>query len=146
VTEKTEGVSEAAETAAIQAVTIEAAELSTELPAEPSAPAEPSPSDAPPASGAAASASASATAAEHLPRPRIRTGAVLWGLVLVALGGWVLWVASSPAGREAALDAVLGLDPLGWTVVIVVALGATITLLALAAVIRRLQSRPHPHP
>lgn len=91
-------------------------------------------------------ASADASAEEHLPRPRIRTGAVLWGLVLVALGVCVLWVASSPATREAALDAVLGLDPLGWTVVIVVALGATITLLALAAVIRRLQSHPQSHP
>lgn len=97
------------------------------------------------AAGAAAIETETETeTAERLPRPRIRTGAVLWGLVLVALGVCVLWVASSPATREAALDAVLGLDPLGWTVVIVVALGATITLLALAAVIRRLQSHPRP--
>jgi hypothetical protein len=82
-----------------------------------------------------------AEAPERLPRPRIRIGAVLWGLVLLAAGTAVLWIATSPARRDAALDAVLGLDALGWTVVFVVALGATISLLALAAVIRRVQRR-----
>lgn len=81
----------------------------------------------------------SATAPDELPRPRIRIGAVLWGLVLVAVGTTALWIATSRARRADALDTVLGLDGFGWTVVIVVALGATITLLALAAVIRRVQ-------
>jgi hypothetical protein len=81
-------------------------------------------------------------AASELPRPRIRIGAVLWGLVLLAAGTTALWITSSPARRADALDTVLGLDGLGWTVVIVVTLGATITLLALAAVIRRRQRRP----
>jgi len=76
---------------------------------------------------------------ERLPRPRIRVGAVLWGLVLLAAGSAVLWVAGTPRRRADALDTLLGLDGFGWTVVIVVALGATTTLLALAAVIRRLQ-------
>ncbi|PZQ89542.1 MAG: hypothetical protein DI534_06950 [Leifsonia xyli] len=76
-----------------------------------------------------------------LPRPRIRVGAALWGLVLIVVAGAVLWTASSPARRASALDAILGLDPLGWTVVLVVTLGATITLIALAAVLRRLQRR-----
>jgi hypothetical protein len=84
----------------------------------------------------------SATGDERLPRPRIRIGAVLWGLVLLAAGTTALWITSSPARRADALDTVLGLDGLGWTVVIVVTLGATITLLALAAVIRRRQRRP----
>lgn len=78
---------------------------------------------------------------ERLPRPRIRIGAVLWGVVLVAVAGGLLWIATSPARRADALAAVLDLDPLGWTVAIVVALGGLITLLALAAVIRRLQAR-----
>jgi hypothetical protein len=86
-----------------------------------------------------ASAAAPASDAERLPRPRIRIGAVLWGLVLLAVGGSVLWLASSPTRRADALDAVLGLDGFGWAFVIVVTLGATITLLALAAIIRRLQ-------
>ena len=80
-----------------------------------------------------------ASATERLPRPRIRVGAVLWGLVLLAAGGTVLWLASSPTRRADALDTLLGLDGFGWTIVAVVTLGATITLLALAAVIRRLQ-------
>jgi hypothetical protein len=90
---------------------------------------------------AAAGLTVSATAPDELPRPRIRIGAVLWGLVLLAVGTTALWIATSPARRADALDTVLGLDGFGWTVVIVVALGATITLLALAAVIRRLQRR-----
>ena len=86
-------------------------------------------------------ATSAASHAERLPRPRIRIGAVLWGLVLLAAGGTVLWLASSPTRRADTLDAVLGLDGFGWAFVIVVTLGATITLLALAAVIRRLQHR-----
>lgn len=78
---------------------------------------------------------------QALPRPRIRTGALLWGLVLLALGAATLWIASSPARRADAVDAVLGLDPFGWTVVAVIAIGGTLTLLALAAVIRSAQRR-----
>lgn len=73
------------------------------------------------------------------PRPRIRIGAALWGLVLAAVGAAVLWVTVSPARRADMLDAILALDAFGWTLVIVVAAGATITLLALASVIRHLQ-------
>jgi hypothetical protein len=112
---------------------------------------DPSPTDTPASGTAVGSASAAATEpvtsaspasdAERLPRPRIRIGAVLWGLVLLAAGGTVLWLASSPTRRADTLDAVLGLDGFGWAFVIVVTLGATITLLALAAVIRRLQRR-----
>lgn len=82
-----------------------------------------------------------AAAVEQLPRPRIRTGAAIWGLVLVAVASFTLWAAAVPARRAAALDTVATLSPLGWTVVIVVTVGALITLIALAAVIRRLQAR-----
>ena len=84
---------------------------------------------------------ATAPAAEQLPRPRIRTGAVIWGLLLTALGAWVLWIASTPARRADALEAVLTMTAFGWTVLAVVAVGALLTLLALAAVIRRFQVR-----
>lgn len=97
----------------------------------------PAPADAATPDAAAASASA-----ERLPRPRIRVGAVIWGLLLTALGGWVLWIASSPTRRSDALDTLLGMDAFGWTVVVLVAVGGMLTLLALAAVIRRLQHRP----
>jgi hypothetical protein len=82
-----------------------------------------------------------ATDIDVAPRPRIRTGAVIWGLLLAALGAGTLWLASSPSRRRDALDAVLGLDAFGWTVTVVVAVGGTLTLLALAAVIRALQRR-----
>lgn len=76
---------------------------------------------------------------EQLPRPRIRAGAALWGLVLMAIGGWVLWIASDRSRRAETLEAVLAMTPLAWTVTIVVAVGAAIALISLAAVIRRLQ-------
>lgn len=82
-----------------------------------------------------------ATASARLPRPRIRAGAVLWGLVLVAAGSFVLWIASSPENREAALGTLLHMGLLDWVVALVVTIGAVITLFALAAVIRRLQAR-----
>lgn len=88
--------------------------------------------------------SSAAPATERLPRPRIRTGAVIWGLLLTALGAWVLWIASSTERRTDALEALLGLDAFDWTVIVLVAVGALLTLLALAAVIRRLQTRTHP--
>jgi hypothetical protein len=84
---------------------------------------------------------ADAAEAERLPRPRIRTGAVIWGLLLTALGAWVLWIAATPARRADALDAVLGLDVFGWTVIVLVLVGGTLTAIALAAVIRRAQHR-----
>lgn len=72
-------------------------------------------------------------------RPRIRVGALLWGLVLTAVSGYMLWIAVDPGRRADALRSVLDLSPLGWAVVVLVAVGGTITLLALAAVIRRAQ-------
>ncbi|QEO08774.1 hypothetical protein [Protaetiibacter larvae] len=80
-------------------------------------------------------------AAARLPRPRIRIGAALWGLVLVALAATTIWISSTPARRDEALAWVLGLTPLGWSVIGVVTVGGVIALLALAAVIRRAQKR-----
>lgn len=81
------------------------------------------------------------TSPEELPRPRIRIGAALWGLVLVVLGASALWIGLDRARRTDALEAVLALDGLGWTVVAVTLVGGTLTLIALAAVIRRVQTR-----
>lgn len=81
--------------------------------------------------------------AEILPRPRIRVGAVIWGLLLAGVAALALWIATSPGRRADALETILGLDGFGWTVVVTVAVGGIVTLLALAAVIRRLQTRRH---
>lgn len=75
----------------------------------------------------------------RLPRPRIRAGAVIWGLLLVAVAAGVLWTASSPIRLADARDAILGIDGFGWTIVGVIAVGTTLTLIALATVVRRLQ-------
>lgn len=87
-------------------------------------------------------APAGPTEEEALPRPRIRTGAVIWGLVLVALAVTVLWTVADADRRDAAVDAVAALDGFGWTIVGVIAFGGILTLIALAAVIRRIQKRP----
>ena len=76
-----------------------------------------------------------------LPRPRIRTGAVVWGLLLITLSATALWTVADPGRRADAVDAVTALDGFGWTVVGVVAFGGILTLIALAAVIRQLQRR-----
>ncbi|WP_167051188.1 hypothetical protein [Salinibacterium sp. ZJ77] len=82
-------------------------------------------------------------ASAPLPRPRIRVGALLWGLVLTGLGAWVLWTAADRTRREAAREAVLTATPLEWTVAVAIAVGSVIVLISFAAVLRRLQ-RPRP--
>jgi TRAP-type C4-dicarboxylate transport system permease small subunit len=77
-------------------------------------------------------------------RPRIRVGAVLWGLLLLTAGGAALWIATSPERRADARAAVLGLDGFGWTITAVLVVGGAITLIALAAVIRSVQARLGP--
>ena len=99
-----------------------------------------SPTDTSPTPAAATPATAPAAAAP-LPRPRIRTGAVLWGLTLVAASVVVLWIATDPGQRDDAVDAVTSLDAFGWTIVGVIAVGGMCTLLAAAAVIRQAQRR-----
>ncbi|WP_395638986.1 hypothetical protein [Pseudolysinimonas sp.] len=79
--------------------------------------------------------------AEQLPGPRIRTGAVIWGLLLVAIAAITLWTVIDPGRRAAAMDAVTALDGFGWTIVGVVTFGGILTLIALGAVIRQGQRR-----
>lgn len=83
------------------------------------------------------------SASAPLPRPRVRVGALLWGLVLTGAAAWVLWIAADRTRREGTREAVLTATPLEWTVAIAIALGSTVALIALAAVLRRLQrARP----
>lgn len=80
-------------------------------------------------------------AAGELSRPRIRAGAAIWGVLLVAVSGWVLWAWSSPVRRDEVAEAVFTMTPLGWTITLVIAVGAGLALLSLAAVIRSFQLR-----
>lgn len=74
-------------------------------------------------------------------RPRLRIGAALWGLVLIAAGVAALWVVATPAHRANAVSWMLGLDATGWTVIAVSVAGGTLTLIAVAAVARSLARR-----
>lgn len=93
------------------------------------------------AAASTASDTARPAVAGELPRPRIRTGAAIWGVLLVAVSGWVLWVWSNPVRRHEVAEAVFTMTPLGWTITLVIAVGAGLALLSLAAVIRSFQLR-----
>lgn len=75
------------------------------------------------------------------PRPRIRTGAVVWGLIVTAVGAGALYLLSSPERRQAALDWVLSLTPFGFVVVGLALLGALIFVIGFAVLIRDAQRR-----
>ncbi len=75
------------------------------------------------------------------PRPHVRWGAIVWGLIVIATAGGILFVLAD-AGRTAAFASWLG--GLTWGIAVVVgvlALGALALILGLLAVIRRAQRR-----
>jgi len=75
------------------------------------------------------------------PRPRIRSGAIVWGFLVSATAVLVLIVVSSPP-NSAAFNAWAGsLGVGGFVLVAVIALGAFILLMALLSVIRREQRK-----
>ena len=74
-----------------------------------------------------------------LPRPRIRTGAIAWGLIVAGVAFTALVVLSSPARRAAAVDWILSLDAFTALVVSLVLLGGFILVLAVVSLIRRAQ-------
>ena len=77
----------------------------------------------------------------RLPRPRIRTGAVVWGLIVTAIGAGSLALLLDPALRQATIDAILGLTAFGVGIVLLAALGALILISALVVLIRGAQRR-----
>jgi hypothetical protein len=78
-------------------------------------------------------------------RPRTRWAAIIWGTVLAIAAGAGLWAATSRerlAGiREAVIDALLGLNPVTSTVVVLLVVGALILLIGLTGLARGLQRR-----
>ena len=76
-----------------------------------------------------------------LPRPRIRVGAVVWGLIVTAVGAGALYLLTSPERRQAALDWVLSLTPFGFLIVGLAALGAFIFVIGIVVLIRDAQRR-----
>ena len=99
-------------------------------PAAPTAPLPPAPTYF-----AAATAALSVTPS----RPHVRWGGVVWGALLLAIAGFVLFTVSSRARQSAFESWVAGLTPgAGWTLA-VVAVGVFILILALLAVVRSAQ-------
>jgi hypothetical protein len=95
----------------------------------------------PPAPTYFPTATAAATAALSVTpgRPHVRWGGVVWGALLVAIAGFVLFTVSSRARQSAFETWVAGLTPgVGWTLA-VVAVGVFILILALLAVVRSAQ-------
>ena len=74
-------------------------------------------------------------------RPNIRWGGVVWGIILLAVSGFVLFTISSPANQYAFSYWLTHLTPgSGWTLVVVAA-GAIILILALLAAVRSAQRK-----
>lgn len=99
-------------------------------------PTEPLPESAPESVRESMTASAPQT-----PKPRIRSGAVVWGLLVSAAAVFMLMIVVSPA-NAAAFNAWTG--SLGWggaILVGVVALGAFILIMAVLSAIRGAQRR-----
>lgn len=76
-----------------------------------------------------------------LPHPRIRIGAIVWGLIVAAIGAGSLLVMTDPERRDAALAGVLQLDAGTAIVLLVLAAGAAIALIAAVSLLTRWQRR-----
>jgi hypothetical protein len=76
-----------------------------------------------------------------LPRPRIRVGAVVWGLIVTAVGAGALYLLTSPERRQAAIDWVTSLTPFGFVVTGLALLGALVFVTGLVVLIRDAQRR-----
>jgi hypothetical protein len=69
--------------------------------------------------------------------PRIRWGAIVWGLVEAAFATLLLLIASDPALRGSVTGWALSLEPAGIAAVVVAALGSIALLIGLARVLDR---------
>ena len=83
--------------------------------------------------------SADATPAE--PKPRVRSGAIAWGLIVCATAVLVLSIVCVPANADAFDSWTASLTPPVIVIIGVIALGAFILLMAVLSLIRRAQRR-----
>lgn len=70
-------------------------------------------------------------------RPRARPGAVVWGLVVIAVSVVLLAVAASPSLRADLVGSTLALDGGGITALVVAVLGGTALLIGLVSILSR---------
>jgi uncharacterized integral membrane protein len=74
-------------------------------------------------------------------RPRVRAGAIVWGLLVVAFAAAVIAVSATPDARNAFDAWQASLTPATWVVIGVVALGVIVLLIAGVSAIRSAQRR-----
>jgi hypothetical protein len=74
-------------------------------------------------------------------RPRVRTGAIVWGALVVAFAVAAIAVSASPEVRHAFDAWQASLTPVTWMVIGVVALGIVVLLIAGVSAIRGAQRR-----
>ncbi len=72
-------------------------------------------------------------------RPRIRAGAIAWGLIVIAVAAGTLYTIASDERREAAVRWFSTLTPGGAAIVGVLVLGGFLLLLGILAAIRHAQ-------
>lgn len=82
---------------------------------------------------------ADATASTPEPRPRIRWGAITWGLIVSVIAAVTLSLAGSAQGRSDFADFLGDLTVGLATLIVVLVLGVVVLLLGLLAVIRKAQ-------
>jgi hypothetical protein len=76
-----------------------------------------------------------------IPRPRVRAGAIAWGLMVIGIATTVLTVIGQPQSRGDFAEWIGSATPGGVAIVAVLAVGAFILLLAVLSLIRRAQRR-----
>jgi hypothetical protein len=77
----------------------------------------------------------------ELPRPRIRFGAIAWGLIICAIATTTFWVATDDGRRDAFGNWLIGLTPGTFGLIVMLILGGLLLLWGGLAAIRRSQER-----
>lgn len=70
-------------------------------------------------------------------RPRIRSGAIVWGLIESGAAVLLLLIAADPVLRGAVGDWALALEPAGVAAIVIAALGTLVLLIGLVRVLDR---------
>ena len=94
--------------------------------------------------GATADAEARRVDYSGLPRPRIRFGAIVWGLLVCGIAATVFWIATDAARRNAFGDWFAALTPGTAGLIVMLVVGALLLLWGGLAAIRRSQERGVP--
>lgn len=76
-----------------------------------------------------------------LPRPRIRFGAIVWGLIVCVLAATVFWISTDESRREAFGNWISSLTPGTSGLIVMLILGTLLLIWGGLAAIRRSQER-----